>query len=150
MSNKQFCAINDNRYLSCYKINPESFSLSKIENLNQNDQIQNVSTGSHQICTINRLAQVFCFAQTNSYFLPQKLKTKGALQLSLGAFNYCGISTKRDLFCWGVNFKLDLTNDHNYTKQFSGPVWQVSVGRNSLCYIVGLRNLKCYSMLLHR
>lgn len=49
-----------------------------------------------------------------------------------------------------MNFKLDSTNSNNYTKQFNGPVWTVSVGAHSLCYIVGLHNLKCYSFISHK
>lgn len=40
MSNKYFCAITDNHYLNCYKINHESFTLDKITNLNQNKNEQ--------------------------------------------------------------------------------------------------------------
>ena len=58
MSNKQFCAITDNKQLDCYKINPESFTLTKISNLNQNEEIFNVSASSNQICTINKMAKV--------------------------------------------------------------------------------------------
>lgn len=87
LSQSFFCALNDARELSCFRLNPSKASLKKLQiPRSLKGEVFDVSTGAEQICAVSYKSAVTCWTYTSRgvqvLYVPNRLrKTDSALRV---------------------------------------------------------------------
>jgi len=130
LSQRFFCAINDARELSCFRLNPSKASLKKLQTPRSlKGEVLDVSVGAEQICAVSAKSAVTCWTYTSRgvqvLYVPNRLrKPDSALRVHSAYDKHCAIGSDARLTCWGS------TKEKKYKEQFEDTVRQVSMGQD--------------------
>jgi len=130
LSQSFFCALNDARELSCFRLNPSKASLKKLQTPRSlKGEVLDVSVGAEQICAVSAKSAVTCWTYTSRgvqvLYVPNRLrKPDSALRVHSAYDKHCAIGSDARLTCWGS------TKEKKYKEQFEDTVRQVSMGQD--------------------